>query len=504
MATAQEVAAGQFHFHMAPGFVAHTLATDLYQDIGACLYEILRNGWTACMPSNRWTPSSVHVEISLIDHHPLCPTGRSLVIMDHGQGFTDENVRRFCMIGEEDQDALSARHHGASQKRTGKFAAFGMNDAIQKNRNYASGFYIMSRTSETGRVMKVHITPSNVASGQAMPVFINPDASELGEYARYKGKFTIILIQETSFAHLDEIRDALRWYLPRKQDRAIKVLVGGKPLIAPKLSPHSKLEEGIEAYLERVHLKDSSGGGIRLVDAETGLMCANASKLGSYLPYPLARPDLIGDIFIPGLLQHQTTDRSGIKQSHLRSKFWREKVDPALQLRIAPFALQLLGEEAVFQAEDRFDRTIRSLAKLFETHWGEPDQITNHRPPRPPGQRPPSGPSTGSRPPNGGPKDPDETEEVKHHGIRIKVDGKTYLLRKMVSMDPYERAQLQETTQTIFLNPNYRAFPGSDGALMEHEMIKVLEAIACNAFRFDTRQAGIYASKLMAGLREKK
>src|SRR3989338_4473412 len=81
-----------------------SLSVDLYQDASACIWELCRNGLIASMPGKDWLPGVGDIEISLLDDHPLGQNGKTLVILDHGSGFTQPKWDRFFSLGPPLED----------------------------------------------------------------------------------------------------------------------------------------------------------------------------------------------------------------------------------------------------------------------------------------------------------------------------------------------------------------------------------------------------------------
>ena len=73
------------------------LSTEMYKDPTFCLKELVRNSIAASMSNNVWEPKNVQIEIFISNHHPLTKT-KSLIFLDHGVGFTDENIKRFKLL----------------------------------------------------------------------------------------------------------------------------------------------------------------------------------------------------------------------------------------------------------------------------------------------------------------------------------------------------------------------------------------------------------------------
>ena len=96
---------GEWELEIGARHLTENLASELYSDRGACLWEVVRNGFCACMPSDdMWIPERARVEISLAKNHPLAPKSTALVVLDYGCGFTDPRIKKFRKIGRSCDD----------------------------------------------------------------------------------------------------------------------------------------------------------------------------------------------------------------------------------------------------------------------------------------------------------------------------------------------------------------------------------------------------------------
>lgn len=483
-------------FKVHPELVAGTLSSKLYRDKGASLAEPVRNGWCACMsdPSN-WDATSAHVEVWLVYNHPLAPKKYALVIMDRGSGFTEPRIKEFCDIGGTPS---AGKHGGASQNGIGRFALFALNQRVAE-KDYDEGFTIMTRTSSSGPVTMVEITPNKISRNEVEDHTIGPDASELWRYSNIVGSFTVIVVPNAVFSDESEIREVLKWRIPRIP--GVKVYVNGKLLEPPPLGNIKIAAGAIVAHLSRPKVANVDEG-IWLTDAKSGLRCAKASDLGSSIPYPLGRHDLTGDIMIPGLLKHQNTSRSCLNDRFLRSKAWSDLFD-ILNLKIVPEAQKMLGEDDVISDADPTHRILYEFADLFRAAWGPStvqggDILTGQNPARPP--RPPKRPVTpGVNPPPGNHQPPGG---VPGHGgnggnggsgrpraIGIKIGPDEFYFQTYPSGDKLVFAEVGMKGKAICINPNYSLSPTNKFAEREHKLGRVFDAVARWRFPNETAAA---------------
>lgn len=498
---------------MTPLKVSHSaelyrdqLASQLYLDVAALLWEIVRNHCIGCMVDTKvWNPENVHVEIQLVtDWKPpeiawtKLNGGRCLFIFDAGHGFRDEDFRRFAHVGPlkgEDRD----RFGGGSQKNMGRFGGIPLN--LSSKDDTRCGYMVYTRTAVVGPVTAMEATPVGFSEGLLPRREIDADSPELGPYRNYRGSFSLSVIPNCVFETHEQIADGLCWYMPCKRDRTIKVLVGGKKLVAPPLAKQVIVHGGIEAYLEKHTDKDRKGG-IWLCDAESGLRCAYAPAMSMMLPWPLGKESLGGVIFGQGWYKNQNTSRSGFQSDYFRTKAWKAAF-ATMQLKVVPFATSLLDlDEETFGDSSGLDRAVQSVAGMFAQCWGVPVKpgpgvwevdggvVVPPGPPGPPRPHGPPGPPGPPRPPG----------KPRRGSIPINIEGKTYYLGKL-RMDEHVFAALASDERTININPAYSALPTRSGAQSEHIILGVLRAVAEaeNRFYADAREA----SKLVAELRAK-
>ncbi|MBX4204831.1 MAG: hypothetical protein KW788_01420 [Candidatus Doudnabacteria bacterium] len=465
--------------------ILENLATDLYKDPGDCLAELIRNGLCACMPEGKWVPKLGHVEIFLVDNHPLGPKSKSLVILDHGSGFTQPAIRLYCTIGPAIGDPGSG-HSGAAQKRIGRFSGPGLNQKSVDG-DISTGFYILTRTATEGPVVMVSMIPEKIElqNGAIVAETISETSAELGPQKGIKGSFTAIVVPNSVFHNYDQIREALMWRVPRKRDLMYRLEVGGKQIVAPPLADKVVItqEDGpIETYLDRLDDRDDLNGGIWFTDANTGLRVASARVLGPQrLPYPLWKPDLIGDIFGRDFLANQDTARASFSSRYLSSAAWR-RLTTYLVGQVVPKAKSLLGDDDVI-GRDPASKSLISFIERCNHVWGKPDSnggcggILFEDGPR---VRSRNGSGTHTTNPEGkGTRGPQLNPNTngKPRVVQVRIGDRTFVLNKR-PMDPRIYAEVDIANgQVIHISDGgYIAMPTTREARDEHVILKVLEA----------------------------
>lgn len=488
-------------FHMVDN-----LSSGLYNDPGQCLTELFRNSLLAMMKNfGVWQPEGACIEVNLESGHPLCKRKGDLVlsIVDHGCGLTEPALERyFNWLGTPLHDlAKTAQGNGASQKGIGRLAALALNrnclegEITDRVRN---GFYLFTRTSNTGKVRFVQVIPEKVESEQGFntDVFIEPTSTEMGSLKGITGTFTAIVIPTPVFSSASEIIEAVKWHLPRERDKMFSLTINGKPCVPPGLEEKvtvTSTDGNFRAYLG---LGDSTSDGAWLCDEATGFRVASCQQIGRLLPEPLWYPDLKGDIFAPGLLKYQNTSRSTLARDYFRkgNKQW-SVLQMFLIGQVVPKAKQLMDQDLISgHASDTLDE----LVDMFKEHFGPPDDVgfindPINRSPRkvPKNPRGPVEPGT-ERKPRG-----DGTQRY----VSIKVRDETYHLYRGQSLHPFVFAQLNPSnSQMVYVNirGGYQALPQSKAARREHCLMQVLQAIGQSKFPLDQSQASRFANEIRA------
>ncbi len=491
-------------FRITADHLLDNLAASLYKSEGDCLWELIRNGVVACMPGSHWVPGLGHVEVFLVKDHPLAPKMYALVILDRGEGFTEPSIKRFCNIGRA-MDDVEQSFSGAAQKRIGRFAALAQNERCLE-RDKTTGFYILTRTSSEGPVTYVAMIPELIEKDQGVtPRLISANSAELGALKGVKGSFTEIVIPYPVFKNHEEIRKALEYRIPRKQQQMFKLLVGGVQLNPPKLASRVTLaqqSEGIEVYVDKA--KDGDSDGIWFTDADTGLRVAQATVLGpQHLPYPIFRHDLTGDIFVRGLLAHQDTARSSLNSKFLKSKAWRQVTAYLVGQVIGP-CKALLGDVDVF-GKDPISVLAQDIALRFNKAFGVPDNLTgpgiesegsdkDRTKPRKGGH---GGGGGGGGNGGGG-----STPPTKQRLFPIKIGDQSFLLSKR-SMDPRLLAEVdRQNGRVLWLNDRYSAMPKSREARSQHVIDMVLYAVGRHRHPDNSYSVSLLTGELLERLRK--
>lgn len=502
----QSAVAALWRFKITAAHLIRNLASDLYKDAGACLWELIRNGCVACMPQGRWDPKAVRIDVDLVPDHPLSPRGLALIILDHGTGFTAPRVEEFCMVGPALNAATS--HSGAADKKQGRFAGLSLNEKTATDPN--EGFYILTRTSGDGKVTFVPMIPAKIEQDQGVqPKEIDSNAAEMGPLKGIKGSFTAIVIPNSEFKTNEEIRKAIQWYLPRKKDLMIDLRIGGKRVNAPSLASKaiyvpSTPEIRIEAYMDRFEGKDpEQNAGLWFADAETGLRVAFCPHFGAALPYPLYTHKLIGDIFVPDLLKNQDAARAALKSSFLKSEAWRN-VLRYLALHIAPLAKDLLGDEDEFRSSNSTDKLVFQLADLCKNIYGEPQEkglpydVVHDVGVKPKGPSGGGGGGGNGKGPGGGVQKPPKPGgggcgvHTRPRFVTLRVGKKIYSIIK-TQMSPNRFANCVVAQQspgllTVYVNTDYKAWPVRPNEQLEHLIVRFLEAISRKEFSEQSEQ----------------
>lgn len=247
---------------------------------------------------------------------------------------------------------------------------------------------------------------------------------------------------------------------------------------APPLAKDLVITDGnIAGYFERDERQKPEG--IRLCDAETGTWVATASKMSEWMPFPFARLEITGDVFIPNLAGNQNTERGGLSPEFLRSEEWRG-VQERLFEQFSPKLARMLGDEGVIRS-DPLGRTIRQVIFGFNAVYGPPDAAV----PIPPGVQPPPGfpgeeggedepgESGGRKPPKG--KHP---KRRKSRAKRFCYKGRTYFLGTM----NLGSSKTAEFSPPNIVNVNTRdplidRFKSASAALQNHVLRAVIAAL---------------------------
>jgi len=468
------------------------LASDLYIDPSWSLWEIVRNAICAHMKNSKeWVPGVGHVEIYIDKEHPMLP-GNTLVILDHGRGFTKDDIERFCHLGPSLEDLKNnpgGGNGGASQKRIGRFAALALNSKCYHGKDPKSGFYVFTRTADFGEVTIIPMIPADIERDQGMmPCRIDPNANELGFLKGIRGSFTAIVIPNSMYSSYEEIRHDLKWRLPRKKDQAFKMVVGGEKLLPPPLASRVNIaspDNSIEIHADRASDTDEDGG-IWFADKQSGLRVAKAKFISAALPHPYGVSELVGDIFVPNILSNQDTSRFSLTGRYLRGKDWK---------RVVKFLHSQSDKLRAILGEDEDSRnspikeTLSGVSSFFTRVWGKPDvedfgwdgadafgRGGKTKPPKDPAEDPDDKIRKKPITRSGDVKTGGEKPPQKHRGSAIKIGDHTFIMAPN-GLDARTFAQVEGNK--LWVNERgYQLLPPRKEARDEHVMNAILSAVA--------------------------
>ena len=474
--------------------VRHTAA--LYTDLlstgmyppPAALWELVKNGWDAIKRLRDMLGSEDYegrLQLRLVYNHPMSPRRYSLVIIDNGTGLDPTSLERFVTIGNRGEATTGI----TDQKRVGRIAAFALIDEKYRDK----GFRVMSSTSSSGEVMLLDVTPEELAQNELTLSFISRDDTSLYGLCP-SGSFTMIVIPYvvSSVSTSEKIERALEMYIPRysapngfhlfiedkeieppalEQDLvihwsnktgALKVYTGPSALAVQDPTNLGLGEGDIYGYFA----KDGSRSpkGVRINDATTLTLVAQAKNMSAHVPFPLGRPELTGDLFIHGLMHNQNTDRAGLSPKFLASEEWRQVVDILLDHFSKPLG-RLIGDEGVVRT-DPMGKAMSQVLDGMRLVFGSPDAkveipsginppeeegdeengLTDGVPPSEPGESDPPGEP---KPPRT-PREPRPPQTGKVRPRRFMYKGITYVLG-VSRQDPDQAAELN-APNVVLLN----------------------------------------------------
>jgi hypothetical protein len=475
------------------------LSGGFYKDIADCIFELVKNGWVACMPKDTWNPQVGNVSIYLEKGHELSPTkGKALVILDHGSGFTTPDLKRFLALGPKlnDVSAITGKgtHGGASQKRIGRLSALAVNLycanlELQLAERAKHGFYVYTRTAPSGPVRKISFIPADIeARGLDLNFQIQPNSKELGSLRGIKGSFSAFVIPDPVVESEEEIRNMLMWKMPRKKDLCPKLTVGGKPVKIPDLLQSSHYithttKSGIECYIEKAEKDaDEHRAGIMICDAGTGLPVASATSLhDKNFVFPFFLRSLTGVIFIHDTLSRQNSARNGLHPAYAnkKNKDWRRICMELLPL--CPQVQELLGADEQFNPKDGYAKVLAGVIEQLQNACGIP---TFGEPPRPnPGGG--NGGNGGGGGSHGGGK-----------GYAVKIGDRAYKVRPMDQDENMLAEVYSENPDTIWVNlRRYGSMPKNPAKAGEHLLIALYEAAGRQLFSDNARDVSIFVAQ---------
>ncbi len=376
--TKPRVASVAHQMKMTAQLIMEGLGTGMYVDIHACMWEIIRNAACSHMPDPKvWTPGIGQADISLVTDFPMFRGIKTLIVRDYGRGFTEDDMNRFCYLGTPSSHLRKypgGTYGGASQKGMGRLAAFGLNKLSVEEGDTSTGFYVLTRTTKNGPVRFISVIPDEIMAHQSISsVFLEEDSSDLGFLQNVRGSFTAVIIPYSMYDNVDQIKEGIKWRLPRQAEQSFKLFVQGKRVLPPLLADKINFADpsGKIRLCADVKSKDSEhDGGLWITDLRTGLRVVDATNLVAHLPHPFGSREIIGDLFIEGVLGNQDSSRAGLRSEYLKSIFWRKVLVPYLLL-ISKEVLALLGQEEGGK-QSQFKTTVTDIFAVFSRAWGNP------------------------------------------------------------------------------------------------------------------------------------
>jgi len=282
---------------------------------------------------------------------------------------------------------------------------------------------------------------------------------------------------------------------PRKSDcLQTEVFYNGTLIEPPPLATELVIEHsGIYGFFKRDTRKHARG--MRLCDANNNIQVALAVQTRDIV-YPLARLEIFGDLFIPGLIKHQNSSREGLSPEFLRSEEWW-RIQRILFEHFSPKLCELLGDDGVVR-DVAINRAARDAIAGFNRVWGKPvskqvpsgvcssptrsasrwsesssDEPVGDLFPTPPASPTPSDDDTdsgggGANPPpappapaGGADTTPDQPTPPKPPrkarrkvGIPFMYKGETYILASSDTMEVNQRAVCFLESRRVFFNGN--------------------------------------------------
>lgn len=337
-------------------------------DVVSAVWELVKNGWDAGsrLKARSGADYNILVDILLVENHPLSPGSTALVVLDNGEGLTDPSLERFLTVGPNDK---SKKKFGImDQKQVGRLAAFALLKDISR------GFWVVSSTSSvSGNARFINVNPDHLSKSELWERMIERNDHSLVNVPA-AGSFTMIILPDVvqEARDLQKLGDGLKWLIPRcPMEMGFTLRINGVEVEAPELADELVLcddENKIAGYFEKETGRRPTG--IRICDIRTKTVVAYAMKMSHDLPYPFPRPEITGDVFIPGLVEKQNSDRTGLSPDFLRSEEWKA-VCRELREKFVPELEKLIGEEGAFR-QDFLGRAVSSVLKLFNEIWGKP------------------------------------------------------------------------------------------------------------------------------------
>ncbi len=488
-------------FHMVDN-----LATGLYESVGQRLMELVRNSVVASMANpNVWEPKRAKIELSLVPNHPLSPSkSPALVVLGPRLRPDRSSARALLQLARhtaepapQSRERIVRRRIPEGHRPTGGARSQRELPARRCHDPHQERLLPAHPHVEDGQrpLRARHPREGRDGAGLRHRALHLSDIHRNGLLKNLQGPFTAIVIPTPIFKSHAEIYEAIKWLLPREQDKMFDLTIGGKAMQPPPLEKEINLSSTDGRYRARLAAGNTDSDGIWLCDDETGFRVASCQKLGRLLPDPLWYPDLVGDIFAPGLLRHQNTARSTLAKEFTRkgNKEW-QRLLMFLIRDVASQAKQLIERDSI---NGSAAETLDELAELFNERFGliidDGDKGGEPRKPRDPKPAEPGGKDDG-----GEKGEPDPERQYRRH-IAIRVRDEVFYLYRGQTLHPYVFAQVSPNNpKMIFVNVRggYKALPDQKVARREHCFVQVLMAIGASKFPSDRYQAMMFANEV--------
>lgn len=339
------------------------LSKDMYT-LESAIWELIKNGWDAGQLKKNYLPDhKTKVEVMIKNDFKPLSKGRALLVIDNGIGMTAEALDSFRKLGRTVEEMQKTKGV-IDMKGIGRLAAFALID--DKNQP----FYVFSSVAADAPLTVLTVRPdgkieleSNVSRKDNRLVGI-----------KITDSFTMVVVPGLSKRlKKEKLLDELQWLIPRRQSEAgsgFELLVDGQVVYAPPLEEAMTINyEEIEGYFDIDMSKTPQG--LRICDATTNTVVAMAAKLPHRkIPAPLSELQLIGDLFIPDLIKHQSTDRQTLSPDFLESKEWMD-LTAILYKYFSPLLKDFLGGEKKISKNKNLNTAMRKILHTMKEIWGK-------------------------------------------------------------------------------------------------------------------------------------
>ncbi len=379
-----------------------------------------------------------------------------------------------------------------------------------RERDPESGYFAVTRATQSGPVKVLSVIPSEIERKRAIPgQVLDSNAPELGFLKGIKGTFMAVVIPNPVYETAPEIRKGLEWRLPRKRGQSFKLYVCGQLVSPPALASRVVAQHGeVEIFADIRKANDPAG--MWFTDKESGLRVAEARRIAFALPHPYDALELTGDIFVPNLLANQDTSRGGLSAEYLKSGEWRWGVLKALALHSSKLRSLLGLEEG---STSPMQESLTDVTKLFNNIFGPPEtdlpflpgavmEDVTTEPKSTSGSRSRGeGLQKGTGVPREGTAPP--AERKRPMGTAIRIENTTYVMSPN-ALDPRIFAEVDNTGRMWVNMRGYALIPTTKEAKREHVISCLLMAVAEFKHADDMRSALMWVGDRRAELQKKK